>query len=307
MKQTIIVNDKQIIIDDKAEISDNVSINNPDIKKKIERKISGGVKKTCIKMIDHETGKVLQEGHNKILVPGSQSTCCKQFGIKPIILFDTYNKLLGLDNSEEQWEADPDNDPIVCLFAVGRDGALTMTDEIAVVMNTDRIEPTGEDGIVPFRYVDADNDLTIDQREQYFGRKVDEENNNIFYYFKAFDTEPQLHIRYLDGTEVSSNMYDIDSSQAVEVYVEFRLSINRQDCREYFDKILGWDKADISTLSLLTAWYESKVENVEEIDETHQITYKWYQDIIPFSKWNFEAEGLTDLTKGIDFIYQVYY
>lgn len=264
----------------------------------------GGIKKTKLKVIDRSTGEVIREGHNKVLVPGSQITACKQFGLEQAVAFPTYNSLLGLDNSHKDWEIQPANDPITCLWAVGRDGFDTSPNEVNIVTNTDRIEPV--DDIVPFRYVPKNSSLSVEMRDIYFGKRTMGDYEG--YYFKKFDTQPQLHVRYIDGTEVTNKMYSVNTDQAVEVYVEFRLSVTRMDFREYFNRVLGWDKATISTLSLMTAWYDNITWLEHPIeDPTKDIYYRYYQDIIPFTKWNFREIDLTDLTSGVDFIYQVYY
>lgn len=265
----------------------------------------GGVKKTRITITDHYTGEVLQEIENKTLVPGSQMTACKQFGIDPVVEFPTYNQILGVEHSLEPYSVKPANEPITCLWCAGRSGYATAPGEILSVANTDRINAV--DDIVPFRYVSEENDLDSDMRRIYFGRKKNPTTGMISYYWKAFDTLPQLHVRYLDGTEVTSNMYAINSSQQVEIYVEMRLSVTRLDFRSYFDYVLGWDKADISTISLLTGWYDRSICENPDAEEINKIYYKWYQDVLPFSKFNFKAEDLTNLDRAIDFNYQVFY
>ena len=102
-------------------------------------------------------------------------------------------------------------------------------------------------------------------------------------------------------------MYNIDSSQLVETYVEMRLTITRTDFREYFDQVIGWDNAYINTISLLTAWYDDSIPENPEDSEENRIYYKWYQDVIPFSKFNFENESFKNLNRSLDFNYQVYY
>ena len=282
---------------DKHIISDK--INND-----IEHIMSGGPKRTQIVITDHETGEVLQVVHNKIVVPGSQITACKQFGLEQIVPFPTYNEELQLENSLKAYSTQPYNEPITCLWCAGRSGFVTSPNEVLEVSTTDRIEPIND--ILPFRYCTPENDLDFDQRQKYFGRKI-ESDGHISYYFKGFDTDPQLHVRYLDGTEVTDKMYSIDSSQQVEVYVEMRLNINRLDFRDYFDKVLGWENADVSSISLLTAWFDGTIiENPNDAEDAH-VRYKWYQDVIPFSKFNFKAEDLTDLTRAIDFNYQIFY
>lgn len=68
------------------------------------------------------------------------------------------------------------------------------------------------------------------------------------------------------------------------------------DFRDYFDKVLGWGDANISTLSLLYAWYDATIDD-----------YVWYQQILPFSKLNFPTEWLVDLTKSIDITYMTFF
>lgn len=270
-----------------------------------DRLRSGG-KRTRIRITDHETGEVLQDIHNKILTPGSQLSACKEFGINPTVLFPTYNTELGLENSHPPYDkVQPMNDPIVCLWCVGRSGGLNNAGEILACKNTDRIEPKAD--ILPFRYVSPTNDLSRELREHYYGRYVNPETGWISYYFKTLDTIPQLHVRYLDGTEVGANMYRIGSSQPVEVYIETRLAVTRLDFRDYFDYVLGWDNADISTLSLVTAWYDDTIIENPDADPEDQYYFRWYQDILPYSKLNFKTIDLYELNKAIDFNYQIFY
>ena len=81
-----------------------------------------------------------------------------------------------------------------------------------------------------------------------------------------------------------------------ECYIETRLRITKLDFRDYFDKVLGWENARISTISLNYAWYD------DTIDE-----YKWYQDIYTYTKLNFGYIWLVDESFAIDVIYQIYY
>ena len=91
-------------------------------------------------------------------------------------------------------------------------------------------------------------------------------------------------------------MYNIDSSQNAECFVETRLRITRQDFRDYFEQVTGWDNALINTISLLFAWYDDTIDD-----------YIWYQQVVPFSKLNIPNEWLVDLGKAIDIIYRVYF
>ena len=295
-------NDTFVSISDKANVFDACSL--------------GGPKRTKIIARDHETGKIIGVYQNKVLVPGSQATACRQFGLDPVVNFPTYNTELGLENSLDPFPAtQPINTPITCLWCAGRSGAGSSVNEVNVVSNTDRISPELQSGdrlykdILPFRYTSPDNDLDFDERQLYFGRKVYGTGSSAkyAYFFKAFDTNPMLHVRYLDGTEVTDRMWKVTSTQQVEVYVEMKLSVSRIDFREYFDQILGWGNANFSTISLLTAWYDNTIPENPSAAPADRIYYKWYQDIIPFSKFNFDQNKLIDLNKGVDFTYQVYY
>jgi hypothetical protein len=290
---------EEIIIKDSAQLKDFLA-NNPDI---ANRLASGNVR-TRVRMYDHTTGELLEEGSNKISVAGSQINACKQFGIPMIVQFPTYNSRLDLDYSVPDYTVDPENERIVCLWAVGRSGYATTANEILVPKNTDMIKT--ENDLMPFRYVPIGSDIDPDLRDTYFGRKTLENEGKIAYYFKAFDTKPQLHIRYLDGTQVDETLYDNTSSQQVEVYVETRLSVTSRDFRDYIDQVLGWDNATFSTISLLTAWYTTELQN-PDADIEDQYSYITYQEILPFSKWNFKERDLGDLTSEYDFRYQIYY
>lgn len=272
-----------------------VHINLSDVAKmkdKLNLSSLGAPKKTKITISDADTGKEIYTGENKVLITGGQLTACKLWGLHEEVVFPNYNDAMDLENRYDYDQVQPMNEPFICLFAIGRGGCGTNLSDVFPVRYTERIDPKD---LLPFRYVDADHDLNADQRKVYFGRKADEDEM-IRYYFKAFDSEPQLHLRYLDGTQITENMYGIDSSQAAECYVETRLLVSRQDFRDYFDQVLGWDQANISSVSLLYGWYSDKIDQ-----------YRWYQQVIPYTRLNFSNIWLTDLSKAVVFQYAVYY
>ncbi len=275
-----------ISLKDIEHIEDKLLVNN--IKKKVFSQMNSGIKGTRIRMKNLETGEV-KELHNKVVISGSVATASSLFIIDPPVDLPTYNEALELENSVS---TTPENKPLICLFGVGDDGCGTLDSDVYAPHYVDRIAPNK---LYPFRYIKAgETDLSSSEREIYFGRKVDE-SNNIYYYFKAFNNQPQLYLRYTDGTEITpATMYNIITTQEAECYVQLDLTINRLDLRGYFEKI-GWDKARISSLSLLYAWY------------TEQGGYKWYQDIIPFTKLNFSFEKLVDASKALAFEYALFF
>ena len=278
------INEKYLKVSDIA--------NPTDEQLKILQKFSGAPKGTRIRIYDADTMELLDTVENKVVITGSMITAAKLFDIPYPVQIPTYNSEMNLENSHPQG-TDPLNPPIICLFCVGDSGCGTTETDVYTVKYIDRIKPV--DDIMPFRYVDAASDLDSTLRGKYFGRKV-LDNGMIAYYFKAFETEPQMFMRYTDSTDITPDIYNVETSQDADCFVDLELLINAVDFRDYFDKVLGWDHARISTISLCHAWYD------DTIDE-----YKWYQDIMPYSKLNFAFEKLVDSTKSILFKYDIFY
>jgi hypothetical protein len=268
-------------------------------------RLKAGPSRTRVLIKNHDTGEVLVDKENKVVITGSQLNACAMFGLEPLVKFPTYNTAMKLDNSNNASQV-PKNNPIVCLFCVSDSGCGATPKDVYVAKFTDRIKPAPAEPtdpaefdstmIMPFRYVDAGADINMDLRKHYFGRKTFTRLGKIGYYFKRFDTDPQLHLRYADGTEIGPDMYDVQSTQEAECYVDMRLRITRLDFRDYFENVLGWDKGRISSLSLCTAWYD------DDIDD-----YRWYQDITPYTLLNFSLQWLVDDTIALDIEYQIYY
>ena len=291
------MNEKVISLKDKHSIADLINSDH-----NVVEMISRNPKKTKITITDHNTGEVLGEYENKIVVSGSIFSGCRIFGIDTSLILPSYNDEMEFDNDQPK---DPDGmkKSMVQLFCVGDDGCGATQKDVFVCNFTDRIKPlTDIDNvelgcIYPFRFQDIDDDLPEQLRDYYFGRKT--YTDRIAYYFKAFDTIPELHVKYTDGTQVDDNMYNNNTDQVTECYVETRLRITRNDFRDFFEQIIGWENARISSLSLCYAW--------EYEDTSDENRYKYYQDIYPYTKLNFPVEWLVNIDKAIDFNYQVYY
>lgn len=268
------INDKKLILSDKSKAQDNSIIKRTEVVAKV-----------------HGTDTVLFRRSNKVIVPGSAYTAAKHFGIVPPIKLPTYNTALGLDAIQALTDKQ-ELDALVVLFCVGIDGCGPEASQIYDVDYTKWIKP---ESLVPFRYVYDDNDLSPFLRETYFGRKKITGTDKIAYYFKAFETQPEIHQQYIDGTPIDENIFISDNSTEVETYVELMLTITKDDCREFFEATTGINDAKINTLSLLTG-----VPTVVD-------GYTYYQGVRPLTKLNFANESLIDLTKGIDITYHIYY
>ena len=250
-------------------------------------------KRTEIMIYAHGTNIPLwkEVKENKVILPGSSFTASKHFAIKPPVTLPTYNEELGLDNIQSITDTE-ERGALVYLFAVGTDGCGPESSQVYDVDYTKWIAP---DSLVPFRYVFDDNDLSDTLRTKYFGRKKISGTDKIAYYFKAFETAPVMYQQYIDGTPIDENIFISANETDVETYVELKLTVTKDDCREYFDATTGINDAKINTISLLTAVPKT-------IDG-----YTYYQSIRPLTKLNFPNESLIDLTKGIDIVYHIYY
>ena len=238
---------------------------------------------------DIETGEPIYTTHNKVIIAGSQTVACKLFDLPELVHLPTYNEDLTLDNSQPH-ETEPENTEKICLFCCGTQGCGKENSQVVPVKYTGRIAPEGD--LVPFRYQLPQNDLTAEQREKYFGRKTTAER--IAYYFKGFETEPTLKMRFVDGTIIDADLYTSQNQSDAETFVEMSMRITKEDFRDYFRATTGINDARINSISLVTAWY------------TEQEGYKYYQNIKPFTQLNIPNEPLIDLTKGIDITYHIY-
>ena len=275
-------NNKKRIIYDKTLQIDSLNDNHREL---------GGI----VTARNHETGKFLfRRLHNKVMVAGSAFTVAKVFGITPPVSTLTYNNYLGLDNTVNEAYIGSNGvreNEKICLFCVGTSGCGS---EASMVYDVDVSKWIDRDSIIPFRYQNANNDLQDELRTKYFGRK--QSNGMISYYFKAFDSqEIKFYQQYTDGTPIESNLYDIEKKDEIESYVELKMSITKEDCRDWFISTVGIKQAKVNCLSLITA-YPKWIDGV-----------LYYQDCRCFSRINFPNESLYDISKGIDFTYQLYY
>lgn len=246
-----------------------------------------GIQRTDIIIKDEITGDVLFRGSNKVILPGSSFTAVKHFKIIPPVILPNYNTVLSLDQTVT---TEPENDEIVCLFALGTDGCGAESSQVYDVKYSKWTKP---EALVPFMQVPATSDLSNNERNIYFGRKA--LDDKILYYFKAFEAKPTLHMQYIDGTPIDSNIYDSSNTTEVETYVEVNLKVTSKDCRDFFKETTGIATAKINSIMLLTAW----VKNINGKN--------YYQNIQPLTKLNISNEPLFDETKGLDIIYHIYY
>ena len=264
----------------------------------------GAPKKTRITISNPITKEVYGTYENKVVISGAMYTACRLFNIAEPDTIPNYDQGLGIENgvpagSQHPADAGPE---LVSLFCVGDSGCGSVESDVKVVNFIDRISPTTTEGIyddiIPFRYIIGEsNDLTDSDREYYFGRKQigSGDTATIMYFFKKFETTPQIFLKYADGTEITNQLYNLQTNQDADCYVEMELLINSLDLKDYFDKVKGWENARFSTISLCSGWTK-KIGN-----------YTYYQNIYPYTKLNFPFIRMVETEQAVQFNYAIFY
>lgn len=276
--------DKKLTLFDHSNANDSATIYRTNEKKK------KGNMRGVVTFKKLGTDEVLFTLENKVIIAGSQFMAMKAFDLNELVHLPTYNEALSLDESVAHGTT-PLNVPKVCLFCCGTQGCGPESSQVYPVDYTGWIAPAGD--LVPFRYCLPQNDLSAEERTKYFGRKT--LADRYAYYFKAFESDPVLYMRYVDGTPIEPTVYESENDSDAETFVEMQLRVTKDDFRDYFRATTSINDARINSISLLTAWY------------TEGEGYKWYQDINPLTQLNFPNEPLIDLTKGIDITYHIYF
>lgn len=250
-----------------------------------------GVKGTRIRIYNSSTGELIHEGHNKTVIAGSSFLVRKLFAglSNSEEITPTYNSQLGLENS---LEVVPSATPYIYLFAIGTDGCGAEPSQRYEVSYPSWIPPAS---LIPFRYTDLDMDIPTSLRDMYYGRAV--RTNKIAYYFKHPENigSPEYIQQYLDGTPIDSSIYLSSRRDECETTVELHLKITKEDTRQFFRATTGINSAKVNSLEICTAW--PKI-----IDG-----YTYYQDIRPFSKYNFGSIPLIDPELGFDILYDFFF
>lgn len=208
----------------------------------------------------------------------------------------------------------------IYLFACGIDGCGLEDSRKFTVQKDKWIAPygplkTGDENeydngvttcLIPFRYqqctvVDGNyqNDLTDEERTKYFGRAV--MGNNVAYFFKTFDSPPELIQRYTDGTNFAdigtdSDVWKTDKTADAEVVVKLKMTISKSDVRDWFEYSTGQGTSRVNTISLCSA---------VPYQDANGIIY--YKDIRPVTKYNFNNESMIDSSKSLDITYYLYF
>jgi hypothetical protein len=169
------------------------------------------------------------------------------------------------------------------------------------------------DGVVdaimlPFRYTESD--LDPNERQMYFGKKLDAETGKTAYYLKRFETFPEIkHIwRSTDeqpGKKVSEvvatneTIWDMSRDDALKSLVEIHFTVSEYDLKEWFEyKLDQPESARFNTIALFDGRYS-------ELGKKETDHFGDYCNVRLFSKLNIPTEHVS-LEKDLEFIYRIY-
>lgn len=249
-----------------------------------------GVKATRVRIYD-SNGKLVNEGHNKIILSGAEFAVSKYF--EPLSRVEkitpTYNAALGLDNTLDTTPTSPE---YVYLFCVGTSGC---GKDPSQVYESRYEEWTKPEDLVPFLYVDKDNDIIDSLRNTYYGRR--ESGTKIAYYFKKPENidNPDYIRQYVDGTPIDSNVFNSSRTDRIITMVQLRMKVLKNETRSFFRNTTGINSAKMNTISLCTAWpklIDGKV---------------YYQNIRPLTRYNFPTIPLIEAELGYDVKYDLFF
>ena len=192
----------------------------------------------------------------------------------------------------------------VCLFGVGITGnaennlIVPTVDykEHSITMSRSNTDGTILEGVmIPFRFTDSE--LTTAEQLKYFGKKVDAETDNVYYYLKQFENEPEIKHFWNSGEEdeyveaVDNTVWTSDRGTQIDSFCEIVLKVSKKDVKEWFEHNGNIDVTRINTIALFTGYY-----NAEKGD---------YENVTLFSKLTIPVEHLS-LSKDLDIVYRVY-
>lgn len=272
-------------------------------KKSLQKYERGYQPHTKVQLFTDEDGemKLKWEKSNMMVLAGGGFLARTLFGLTDVPeITPSYNMALNLDESDTS-ESGRMSDIKVLGFCVGTDGCGRENSQIFAPKYASWISPTWTEefgGIVPIEYRPNEDDLAKEQRAIYNGRK--QLSNYIAYYFKKFSSDPIFSQQYLDGTPISSDVYENISRKdtEVETVVTMTLDILKSDVRGAFYYGLNGQTINdcrINTISLVMGWTKINSEG-----------YEIWQSVRPLTRLNFSNESLIDLRKSIQIRYSIY-
>ena len=278
--------------------------------------------------------EIFEPQRNTVPISGVQKILEMAFGVKGPIIMDTMYKRHGIGAPDESTVPQflvPENEDIegfatskdailgvghLCqLFGVGITGTaennITVHKvgyrETDIEMTVNTADGTLDGMWIPFRYTEAD--LDPNERQKYFGKKVDSATGKTGYYLKRFEAWPEIKHIWRSADEAgkkkseiiatNDTVWDFSRDDALKSLIEIHITVSEDDLKEWFNyKMDQPEAARFNTLALFDGRYTEK--NKSGTDQ-----FGDYCNVTLFSKLNIPTEHMV-LSKDLEFIYRIY-
>lgn len=221
---------------------------------------------------------------NTVVIGGAILALQKLTGVTPSFMPPALNDRYNIIATPSA-----NSNPIISLFGCGIGGSgLDFTN----VKDTDIKACDIIDGMVPLRHAPS---LTGDDASKYYFKKSNADGT-YDWYLKEFDTGTTIKTLWknavdseADGSEVTSDISGSTSTDGIETFAEFGISLNTLDVREYFEAQGNLSLARYNSFGFYTG---EKVGNE-------------YANVRLFSYVNFKNRDVSVKTKS-SFLYRIY-
>lgn len=137
--------------------------------------------------------------------------------------------------------------------------------------------------------------------DKYYFKKQNQDGTTFNWYLKEFEEEPVIKSLWkdaaeanTDGTEILEEIFDSERVEGIESFAEFKIKLNVNDIREYFESIGELDMARYNSLGLFTG---------EKVDVGGGVMD--YVNVRLFSVVNFDNRSVKDKSEAI-YIYRIF-
>ncbi len=231
------------------------------------------------------------KGHNDLLVTGSVYMSEKLNGMRSSFRTVPVDVQLGVHRAEDVvLTSENIANERICGIMVGEGGCASNYDEVYKVNRASTHVP----GMIPFRVVPQNNDLTGTEREKYFLRTV--QGGYVYYYGKRFNTEQEINVMYEDGTAVPIDIDATTTNKFIKIFTKYSITINSNEIREYYKITQGSTRLSrVNSCGLIAGFPGLNNRGEEEFFNVRTLT-----------TFNMENHALKDSESKIDIIYRVH-
>lgn len=234
-------------------------------------------------------------GENTVVLGGAVAALEKLIGQPASFRPNTLNSIMGLNDSGFDYH--PLSTPIA-LFGCGIGGATLVFDEVF----DPSVRQNNLAQLVPMMV--SENALSGVDADKYMMKTTIETPGGVTlnaWYLKEFDVTPNIRSLWKDaaeenqdGTEITEDVADSESTNGVESFANFKLVVTEDDVRTYFEAIGQLNMARINTIGLFMG---------EKVTLANGHTD--YVNVSLFSVLNLNNEPLAE-RKKIIYYYRVY-